>query len=109
MREEEEQEFLPKIDDPNVICIHVFLKHAEVPNEKIDLRILLHKERNVSDVVSRVAIWLKENFTFPYISFDLIYKNQIISNSKSLAEVGIIKDAKVFVFLKEPIPFNAAY
>ena len=90
-----------------MICIYVILKHTDVPNEKIEFKIQLHKERNVNDVVDRVAIWLKQNVTFPYISFGLIYKNQIISHSSSLADAGIVKDAKVFVLLKEPIPLDA--
>ena len=90
-----------------MICIHIILKHTEVPNQQIEFKMQLHRERDVSDVAGRVAIWLSQNMTFPYTGFDLLYKNQIISHSASLADAGIFKDAKIFVYLEEPSPLVA--
>lgn len=64
----------------------------------------MHRSRDVSDILDRVSRWLGDVAShIDYTDFKLLYKNQIVSNSMSLLEAGIVEDAKVYIQLDEPM------
>ena len=72
-----------------------------MPREQVELTFQLHKERDIIDIASTVNRWLSEQVQVPNKGFRLLFNNQIISQSLSLAEAGITEDAKIYIQLIE--------
>ena len=64
------------------------------------MKFRLHRERGIDEIVNRVYPWLNSISGLPqdsFTCFDLLYRGQIVNSNQSLLEVGIVKDAIVYV------------
>ena len=98
-----------RVEDPDVILIKVMLRHSDLPEDKIEMKMQLHRLRDVSDITDRVNLWLREvAVSVAYTGFRMLYRGQIVSKTVSLEEAGIIADAMVWIQLIEPTLTTAA-
>ena len=64
-----------RVEDPDVILIKVMLRHSDLPEDKIEMKMQLHRLRDVSDITDRVNLWLREvAVSVAYTSFRMLYR-----------------------------------
>lgn len=76
----------------------VILKFDNLPPQ--ELKVNIHKSRDVVDLWKRSLSWLVDNYQFNVAEsdrFSLLYKNRLLPKTHSLKEAGITDDTKVFV------------
>ena len=67
----------------------------------------MHKSRDVSDLYDRTEGWMTEKFNYRPQSgrkFNLLCRNRLLDQKKTLKEAEVTEDSKVYVQLKEDEP-----